>query len=311
MATLALVALLATLGLQEASAASDPARWFDYDSSAPLALESGPVESIEGVNVQEISYASPKGGRVSGYLVAPPGTGPFAGIVFMHWGQGDRTEFLSEAVLFARAGAVSLMIDAPYNRPEGKPFAFVAQPEIERDSYVQLVIDLRRGVDLLVARPDVDRERIGYVGHSLGATWGGALAGLEKRVAAYVLMGGLPSLTDVLGDDRYARLLQSLFSREQLEKYVEVLSPLNPEHLVGRAAPGSIFFQFASHDRFISEKAAAAYAKAAGPSHELRWYFTSHEFNDPRSSGDRFEWLKKKLRLTEPRDAKGRERSAP
>lgn len=29
-------------------------------------------------------------------------------------------------------------------------------------------------------------------------------------------------------------------------------------------------------------------------------YFTSHEFNDPQSPRDRFEWLKKKLRLAGP-----------
>ena len=40
----------------------------------------------------------------------------------------------------------------------------------------------------LIARDDVDPERLGYVGHSLGATWGGALAGVEKRVKAFVLM---------------------------------------------------------------------------------------------------------------------------
>jgi len=293
--------LLAALGGQAASPeATDPARFFDYNPRASLEIEVGAKETVEGIEVQAISYASPKGGRVPGYLVTPIGKGPFAGIVFMHWGQGDRTEFLSEALLFARAGAVSLMIDAPHHRPKAKSFRSVAEPEKARDAYIQLVIDLRRGVDLLLARPEVDRERIGYVGHSLGATWGGALAGVEKRIATYVLMGGLPSLTDILGDDSYARMLQSAFSREQLEKYVQVLSPLNLERLVGRAVPGSIFFQFARRDRFISDKAAAAYIKAAGGNQEARWYFTSHEFNDPQSPNDRFDWLKKKLRLAAP-----------
>jgi hypothetical protein len=34
--------------------------------------------------------------------------------------------------------------------------------ESERDWYIQMVMDLRRVVDVLVARKDVDPDRIGY-----------------------------------------------------------------------------------------------------------------------------------------------------
>ena len=275
----------------------DPSRFFDYDRDAPVDFRVASEEVVDGVTVQDVSYLSARKGRVPGYLVRPMGEGPFAAIVYMHWGQGDRTEFLSEAVLLAKRGAVSLMIDAPYHRPDVDSYSFVADPEAEREGYIQLVADLRRGFDLLAARKDVDSKRIGYVGHSLGATWGGALAGIDPRFAGYVLMGGLPRLTDVLGDDSYAKLMQQAFTREQLERYVEVLSPVNPDLFVGRATPSSILFQFARRDRFISDASARDYVKAAGDSHELRWYFTSHEFNDPDSPRDRMEFLKKKLGL--------------
>jgi dienelactone hydrolase len=291
MNALAVVLALLTQG------AGDTARFFEYDRAAPLDFRVASEELVDGVTVQDVSYLSARKGRVPGYLVVPGGAGPFAGIVYMHWGQGDRTEFLSEALLLAKRGAISLMIDAPDNRPDLPSYRFVADPEAEREGYIQLVCDLRRGLDLLAARKDVDPKRIGYVGHSLGATWGGALAGVETRFAGYVLMGGLPRLTDVLGDDSYAKLMQQAFSREQLERYVEVLSPINPELLVGRAAPGSILFQFARHDRFISDGSARDYVKAAGDSHPVLWYFTSHEFNDPDSPRDRVEFLGKKLGL--------------
>ncbi len=290
-----MTATLLTLLLSQSPA--DPARVFDYYGSASVDFRVSSEEVVDGVTVQDVSYLSARKGRVPGFLVHPAGEGPFAGIVYMHWGQGDRTEFLSEAVLLAKKGAVSLMIDAPYHRPDVESYSFVAEPEAEREGYIQLVADLRRGFDLLAARKDVDARRIGYVGHSLGATWGGALAGVDPRFAGYVLMGGLPRLTDILGDDSYAKLMQQAFSREQLERYVEVLSPINPELFVGRAAQGSILFQFARRDRFISDASARDYLKAAGDSHEVRWYFTSHEFNDSDSPRDRMEFLKKKLAL--------------
>ena len=269
--------------------------FFDYDTGTPIDLEEKGKEVVEGVTVHDVSYASPKGGRVPAYLVVPPGKGPFAGIIFMHWGQGDRTEFLSEALIYAKIGAVSLLIDAPHNRAESSQSKVSDPMKKEYETYIQLVIDLRRGVDLLLARKDVDSKRLGYVGHSLGATWGGALAGVEKRIKAYALVGGLPSLTDVFGDDQYAKLMQSHYNKEQLLKYTEILSPINPENFVGLAQPGSILFQFARHDRYISESVARAYEEAAGKSHEVKWYYTSHEFNDPHSCKDRREWLGKRI----------------
>ena len=273
------------------------ARIFDYDAKAPLDVKERTVEEVEGVQIRDITYASPKGGQVTAYLVTPKGKGPFAGILFMHWGQGDRTEFLSEAVAYAKAGAVSLMIDAPYNRPGFQGGDFFVQPEREHDMYIQLVVDLRRGFDLLLARADVDPKRLGYVGHSLGATWGGALAGVDHRATAFVLMGGLPSLTDFPEDDTYAQFILRRYSKEQVENYIRVISPINPEHFVWQAVPGAILFQFAKHDRYISERSAARYDKAASQPQESRRYFTSHEFNDLEALRERAEWLRMKLGL--------------
>jgi len=268
---------------------------FDYDAKAPIEFQEVGRETVDTVTVADVGYASPKGGRVPAYLVTPPGRGPFAAVLFMHWGQGDRTEFLSEAVRYAKSGVVSLMIDAPYHRPDAKNLAFIADAAGERDMYVQLVMDLRRGVDLLLAQPGVDASRVGYVGHSLGATWGGALAGVEKRIGSYVLMGGLPRLTDVFSDDPFSRRLQKAFKKEQLQAYVDVMSPINPERFVGNAAPARILFQFARHDRFVSARAAADYEKAASAPKEAKWYFTSHEFTDEDSARDRREWLFERL----------------
>jgi dienelactone hydrolase len=294
---LSLTALLARPALGLVTETAHP---FIYDDKAPLDFRDQGQETVEGASVHDVSYASPKGGRVPGYLVLPAGPGPFAGIVFVHWGQGDRTEFLSEAVGLAKAGVVSLMIDAPYHRPEAASFNLVTSPDREREQYIQLVVDARRAVDVLMSRPDVDKARLGYVGHSLGATWGGPLAAVEKRLKAFVLMGGLPRITDVLGDDPFAKLMQKAYTREQLEGYVKVLAPIDPEHFVGGAESESILFQFAKHDRFISEKAANDYVKAAGKPQQVRWYFTSHEFNDPQSPIDRREWLARKLGFKAP-----------
>ncbi|HYF91739.1 MAG TPA: hypothetical protein VD969_05805 [Symbiobacteriaceae bacterium] len=88
----------------------------------------------------------------------------------MHPGQGTRTTFLSEAMALAETGVVSLLVDAPYLRPGFVPGPGRPPGAFGPDLYRQLVIDLSRGVDLLTVRPDDDPNRVGYVGHSLGAT---------------------------------------------------------------------------------------------------------------------------------------------
>ncbi|HEY0097874.1 MAG TPA: hypothetical protein VGB76_02870, partial [Pyrinomonadaceae bacterium] len=160
---------------------------YDYDRSTPLDLRDfGVVRREEGVRVHDISYASLKGGRVPAYLVVPEGKGPFAAILFGHWAMKgsptrNRTEFLDEAVALARAGAISLLPDAPFAR---HGFKETTQPFDPRDieTYFQQVLDMRRGIDLLVAREDVDPARLAYVGHSYNANVGGVLAGVEKRI---------------------------------------------------------------------------------------------------------------------------------
>ena len=62
--------------------ALDPAKVFDYDASRPLNVKMGKTEEVEMIQVTEISYDSPKIGRVPGYLVVPPGKGPFGGILY-------------------------------------------------------------------------------------------------------------------------------------------------------------------------------------------------------------------------------------
>ncbi len=282
--------------------ALDPAKVFAYDASKPLNLKTGKTEEVEMMQVTEIWYDSPKIGRVPGYVVNPPGKGPFGAILYMHWGQANKTEWLAEGVEMAKRGAVCLMIDAPYWRPEVPPPGPNNKAETERDYYIQMVVDLRRAVDVLLARQDVDPQRIGYVGHSLGATWGGPLAAVEKRIKMFVLMGGLPSLTNYDDDSFYAEVQRASTPRNEFQKYAAVIEPYNPEHFVANTGPAKIYFQWATHDMYISKHSADEYYNAVGGPKEQHWYFTSHEFNDAQSCHDRREWLTKGLGLRETRE---------
>jgi hypothetical protein len=58
------------------------------------------------------------------------------------------------------------------------------------------VVGPRRGMDLLLARPDIDPRRIPFVGHSYGAHWGAILGAIDKRFKTMVLMAGVAHIAD-------------------------------------------------------------------------------------------------------------------
>ena len=273
---------------------------FDYNQNASLDVKEVGVIKRKGVSIHDITYASPKGGRVTAYLVVPAKTGRFAGIVFGHWGYGTRTEFLPEAMLYARAGVVSLLVDdldvrpAPWRRR-----APGSEPEAVRNNFIQSVVDLRRGLDLLRSRPDVDPDRIAYVGHSSGAHWGAILSAVERRLKTVVLMAGVPTEASILlesNDPDYVDFRQNT-PKEVQDKYFKVISPLDAINYVPHAAPTPLLFQFARLERYFNEAAMERYAKAASEPKLVLWYDTGHELNDIRPLVDRANWLRKHIRL--------------
>jgi poly(3-hydroxybutyrate) depolymerase len=92
----------------------------------------------------------------------------------------------------ARWSPLFIIPDYPWDRPEPwhKSVDRFDKPEQDREAYVQTVADLRRSIDMLLARNDVDPKRLAYVGHSYGAQWGSILAAVDKRMKAAVRMAG-------------------------------------------------------------------------------------------------------------------------
>jgi cephalosporin-C deacetylase-like acetyl esterase len=276
-------------------------RLFDYDSQQPLDVQQKPLHERDQVKVYDLTYASPKGGRVTAFLVVPDGKGPFAGIVFGHWGPGNRTEFLPEATLYARAGAVSLLIDYPWVRPTSwrKKLKEVDDPESDHAAFVQAVVDLRRGIDLLTARPEVDSKRLAYVGHSFGAQWGAILSAVDPRLKGVVLMAGIPDQAAIWrdGNDPAVVEYRAAIPKEKLEAYLKSCERTAAVRYVSHAT-APLLFQFARYERYFDTAAMERYAKAAREPKLVKWYDTGHELNDPQALQDRAAWLREKIGLT-------------
>ena len=212
----------------------------------------GPVE------VEDIRFDGPDGLAVEAYLVrpvlAPASPGP--GLLLWHWldseaPDGNRSQYLDEAAIRAEVGR------------------------------------LRAGLDLLAARPDVDPDRIGIVGHDFGGMLAVVAASEEPRVRALAIVAATPRWGDwflpfwQIADDRI--------------DYLRRLRPLDPIERIGRVVAPSVLFQFAERDFYIAPMSGREFARAAPDGAELRMYDTGHDMRLPEIRNDRLAFLTRTL----------------
>ena len=282
----------------------DLARQFAYDSKAPLDVREVGRKRRDGVTVIDLTYASSRGGRVPAYLVVPDGKKPSAVILFGHWmmpgsPMKNRNEFLEEAVVIARSGAVSLLIDAPLVRPgfvleKDEMRAAAQSSEVSR----QQVIDFRRGIDLLTSRYKIGKNAIAYVGRSFNAHIGALLSGGEKRINSFVLMAGGFADEEYVFDPNNAdmRKLRERVGDEALRAYFREYAWDDPVNLVGHSAPAAVFLQFGRQDGQITEKMISHYYELFAEPKKVETYEAGHALN-AKARRDRAEWLRQRLSL--------------
>ena len=259
---------------------------FDYDSSAPLDVKEVKSEVKDGAVVRDITYAGPEG-RIDAFLVTPEGDGPYPAVEFMPGAPGAKYTFYTEAIELAKAGVVSLLPNPPYARPPIEDVV-VFEPS-DKDGIVQEVKEMRRGIDVLVSRPEVDPSRLGYVGFSWGASLGGIFSAVERRVHAFVLMSLVPRLSTDM-----RKLARERGIEGDLDAYEEAMQPIDAINYLPHAAPSAVFMQAGEQDtRPSPEDTQDAFAATSDPK-KLQMYDAEHELN-AQAKADARAWLIEQL----------------
>jgi dienelactone hydrolase len=263
---------------------------FEYDRSLPVAFaDRGRVNRASPIVVRDVSYAS-RGHRVRAFLVTPPGRGPFPAVIYAHGSGEDRLAFVGVAAWIVARGAVAITVDQPSPAgPDPQPDAIAALRR-QRNRTARSVVDFRRAIDVLASLPQVDEKRIGFVGFSAGARVGAILAGVEKRIEAYVLMSG--------GARPVGEYLEPV-SPEARAQAGELLSAVDPLQHVARAAPAALLFQNGRRDELVPRNALEALAEAGSEPKEIRWYDAGHGLN-VQTYRDQLDWLERELEIEGP-----------
>jgi len=254
---------------------------FGYDKNLPLSPEVSVAEETDAYTCYKVVYRSARDQRVPAFLVLPknrPEGQKLPCVILMHGLGGDKSMLKMLWPMLTSAGYALFAIDAQYHgeRKPKDPFPFFGvYPYYSRDALIQTVIDLRRAVDYLETRSEIDPKRIGYIGASMGGILGAMFAGVDERVQAPVLLvtGGNwrimmeKSILPIFRENRPAKEV------EQALKAMEIVDPI---HWVGRISPRPVLMINGDADDVVPVESNKALHEAAREPKKIIWYKGGH-----------------------------------
>jgi dienelactone hydrolase len=269
--SLSLIALLAVAAVAPAGDAPDRAALLKKMERAmgplpgsgrkvPLDVRVLEEVKLDGYVRQKISYAAEKGDRVPAYLLIPTGfTGKRPAMLCLHQtiaigkmepvGLGQQ-ESKRQAVHLVKRGYVCLAPDYP----SFGDYKYDFQAAYKRGDYqsgtMKAIWNNMRGVDLLQSLPEVDPQRIGAIGHSLGGHNTLYTAAFDDRIKVAVSSCGFNSFHKYYGgnlkgwtSDRYMPRIASQYGNDPKRM------PFDFDDVLLAICPRAIFVMAPLHDK--------------------------------------------------------------
>lgn len=250
---------------------------YQYSKTQPLAIKTVGIKTFPECRMLRFSYASAHQQRVPALLFVPLTASkahPVPCLALLH-GMGQNIDSTIGLARYAAAqGYASLAIEE-YGQGEralpeaqGKPLTADYWQRFLLTGVPQTVVDVRRGLDYLQTRPNIDHKRLGLVGFSLGAVLGAVAAGVDTRLKANVLVSGGGDWAVIL---KYlaaeARTVggQQIAGTENVDwTFVSaLLSPEDPITFAPHIAPRALLMMNGRKDTTIIPQAAEALYQAA------------------------------------------------
>ena len=268
------------------------ARYYDYDQQLPLDDSVNLVGEKEGYSLYHITYKSVHDKTVTALLSIPKNAEkPLPVIILLH-GLGDR-----KTVDYIEAGnkylvdigyAVFRIDIANHGERFENDYDFSLTGKYRywtRDILTQTVFDLRRAVDFLSQRPEIDSTRIGFFGISLGGIIGVDFCGVDDRIKVPVIALAGGNLNLMFG-------MKAL--SEDVKDYLSIIDPIN---FVTMIHPRPLLMINASNDEIVPPiTSRLLYNKAKDPK-DIIWYPTKHrELPIDKAYPDGIRWFNKYLK---------------
>ena len=244
-------------------------KYYMYRLTYPSPL----VTSVSQNNTIPAEYYLPRGIR--------PGDPARPAVICMHILDGDFVLVRLTCTMLASHGIPALMFKLPYYGERGFPEgarALAADPKLFTSALSQAAEDVRRTIDLLASRPEIDAAEIGITGISLGGIVAATAAGAEPRLNRVMLVlagGDLNKLIHHAREtDELSRMIKGLgvFKRAEIDARIRAVDPLrHAEGLKKRAQQGKVLMVNAAKDEVVPRACTEKLAAGIGIADEVVW----------------------------------------
>lgn len=249
------------------------------------------VAAMSGFSVHYLAYPSPvisdlpQNNTIPAEYYLPDGyktwSSPRPAVICMHILDGDFQLERMTCSMLASRGIPALMFKLPYygeRSPKEGTRALVHQPVRFVGALAQARPEIRRTVDLLASRPEVDREHLGITGISLGAIVAATGAAEEPRLSRVFLVLGGGDLIKIIDHAEETRSLSEMIRTlppEEKKRFQDALRQVDPlthaAGLRGLAQKGRIVMVNAAEDHVIPRECTERLAGALGIADKVIW----------------------------------------
>lgn len=266
-------------------------KYYAYDQDLPLNDSVTLISDTLNHTLSAVAFTSVHNKRVTGLLTIPKKTqSPMPVVILMH-GLGDRVtvDYIEAGHQhFVENGYAVLRINiANHGNREEHDYDFSLTDGYRywtRDIITQTVFDLRRSIDFLATQKEIDAERIGYYGISLGGIIGTVFCGVDERVKVPVIALAGGNLNLMFGMDALS------------EETLDFMSFIDPINFVEQIHPRPILMINSENDEVVAPVTSKLLYKKAKDPKNIIWYPSKHrDLPIGKAYQDGVEWFQKHL----------------
>jgi dienelactone hydrolase len=211
----------------------------------------------------------------------PIGNGPFPGVIVLHILGGDFELSRTICRTFASNGIGALFLKMPYygpRRPRDSKRRMIS-PDLDEtvDGMTQAVLDIRRATAWLGSQTEIDEDRLGITGISLGGIVGCLAAANEPRLvrSCFVLAGGdLPVI--VMESDEMTKVRDHYEGQTvDRERAVELLAQVDPLSYAEKLSKREVLMFNATKDKVVPRACTEKLWRAMGKP-RIEWWNADH-----------------------------------
>ncbi len=254
---------------------------FDYEMETKTELKQA------GILISRVRFPSPivtphkENNTVHAEYYRPRGDGPFPAVVILDITAGDQSLSRSLATMLAQKGIASLFVQMAYygpRRPPGSKLRLMSYDLPHTfNALRQTVLDVRRATAWLEARPEVDKQRLGLLGTSLGSMVGALSAEMEPKLKRVVVLLGGGGLVDGFWDHPQAAPYIKLYekvggSKSEAKK---LFAPIDPLTKADNLKDRKLLIIAGKRDEVVPPKMSQALWEATGKQ-KIVWYDCGH-----------------------------------